>query len=113
MTRFALTLPLALLALAAPAFAQPYPHRTVSVIVPYPAGGSVDVVARLIVQKLNESLGATFIVENHAGGAGGAVGANVVAKAAPDGYTLMLPASIHISTPFLNSKIPYDAVKDF
>src|SRR5437868_15514666 len=101
------------LALAAPALAQPYPSRTVSVIVPYPAGGSVDVVARLLVQKLNESLGANFIVENRAGGAGGAVGANVVAKAPPDGYTLMLSASIHLITPFLNSKIPYDAVKDF
>lgn len=104
---------LALLGLAAPLAAQPYPHRTVSVIVPYPAGGSVDVVARLVVQKLNESMGQNFIVENRAGGAGGAVGANVVAKAAPDGYTLMLSASIHIITPFLNSKIPYDAVKDF
>src|SRR5437763_11572574 len=102
-----------LLALAVPALAQPYPNRTVSVIVPYPAGGSVDVVARLLVQKLNESMGANFIVENRAGGAGGAVGANVVAKATPDGYTLMLSASIHIITPFLNSKIPYDAVKDF
>jgi tripartite-type tricarboxylate transporter receptor subunit TctC len=72
-----------LIALAStlPALAQPYPSRTVSVVVPYPAGGSVDVVARLIVQKLNESLGANFIVENRAGGAGGAVGANTVAKA--------------------------------
>jgi tripartite-type tricarboxylate transporter receptor subunit TctC len=104
---------LALLALAAPALAQPYPSRTVSVIVPFPAGGSVDVVARLLVQKLGESLGANFIVENRAGGAGGAVGANAVAKAAPDGYTLMFTASIHVITPFLNSKIPYDAVKDF
>ena len=104
---------LVLLGLALPATAQPYPHRTVSVIVPYPAGGSVDVVARLVVQKLSESMGANFIVENRAGGAGGAVGANVVAKAAPDGYTLMLTASIHIITPFLNSKIPYDAVHDF
>src|SRR5689334_14517307 len=102
-----------MLALAAPATAQPYPNRTVSVVVPYPAGGSVDVVARLIVQKLNESMGPNFIVENRAGGAGGAIGANVVAKAAADGYTLMLTASIHIITPFLNSKIPYDAVKDF
>jgi tripartite-type tricarboxylate transporter receptor subunit TctC len=102
-----------LLAFATPALAQPYPNRTVSVIVPYPAGGSVDVVARLIVQKLNESMGPNFIVENRAGGAGGAIGANVVAKAAPDGYTLMLTASIHIITPFLNSKLPYDAVKDF
>src|SRR4051794_5940210 len=99
--------------LAAPAWAQPYPNRTVSVVVPYPAGGSVDVVARLVVQKLNENMGANFIVENRAGGAGGAVGASVVAKAAPDGYTLMLTASIHIITPFINSKIPYDAVKDF
>jgi tripartite-type tricarboxylate transporter receptor subunit TctC len=96
-----------------PVAAQPYPNRSVSVIVPYPAGGSVDVVARLLVQKLNESMGQSFIVENRAGGAGGAVGANVVAKAVPDGYTLMLTASIHIITPFLNSKIPYDAVKDF
>ena len=104
---------LALLALAAPALAQPYPSRTVSVVVPFPAGGSVDVVARLLVQKLNESMGANFIVENRAGGAGGAVGANAVAKAAPDGYMLMFTASIHIITPFLNSKIPYDAVKDF
>src|ERR1051325_7248699 len=102
-----------ILALATAAMAQPYPGRTVSVVVPYPAGGSVDVVARLIVQKLNESMGPNFIVENRPGGAGGAVGANVVAKAAPDGYTLMLTASIHIITPFLNSKIPYDAVKDF
>jgi tripartite-type tricarboxylate transporter receptor subunit TctC len=108
-----LLIALALLALISPALAQPYPNRTVSVIVPYPAGGSVDVVARLLAQKLNESMGANFIVENRAGGAGGAVGANVVAKAAPDGYTLMLTASIHIITPFLNSKIPYDAVRDF
>src|SRR3954469_8011015 len=113
MKRFALTLTLVLLALAAPAFAQPYPSRTASVVVPYPAGGSVDVVARLIVQKLNESMGANFLVENRAAGAGGAVGANSVPKATPDGYTLMLTASIHIITPFLNSKIPYDAVKDF
>jgi tripartite-type tricarboxylate transporter receptor subunit TctC len=113
MKRFALVLTLALFAFAMPAFAQPYPSRTVSVVVPYPAGGSVDVVARLIVAKLNESMGANFIVENRAGGAGGAVGANSVAKAAPDGYTLMLTASIHVITPFLNSKIPYDAVKDF
>jgi tripartite-type tricarboxylate transporter receptor subunit TctC len=98
---------------AAPAIAQTYPSRTVSVVVPYPAGGSVDGVARLIVQKLNESLGQHFIVENRAGGAGGAVGANYVAKAVPDGQTLLLTASIHVITPFLNKNIPYDVVKDF
>jgi tripartite-type tricarboxylate transporter receptor subunit TctC len=109
----ALVTGLACASVLAPARAQPYPNRTVSVIVPYPAGGSVDVVARLVVQKLNESFGNMFIVENRAGGAGGAVGANVVAKAPPDGYTLMLTASIHIVTPFLNKNIPYDAVRDF
>src|ERR1044071_7268634 len=113
MKRVCALLACVLLALAAPALAQPWPNRTVSVVVPFPAGGSVDVVARLLVQKLNESMGGNFIVENRAGGAGGAVGANAVAKATPDGYTLMFTASIHIITPFLNSKIPYDAVKDF
>src|ERR1051325_10427577 len=101
------------LAFATPATAQPYPSRTVSVIVPYPAGGSVDVVARLIVQKLNETMGQSFIVENRAGGAGGAVGADVVENAVRAGYPLRLTASTHIITPFLNSKITYDAVKDF
>ena len=99
--------------LSAPAAAQTYPSRTVSIVVPYPAGGSVDGVARIISQKLNESLGQHFIVENRAGGAGGAIGANYVAKAAPDGTTLLLTASIHVITPFLNKNIPYDVVKDF
>src|SRR5438105_7459097 len=75
---------------AVPAAAQAYPSRTVSVVVPYPAGGSVDGVARIITQKLNESLGQHFIVDNRAGGAGGVVGANYVAKADPDGSTLLL-----------------------
>ncbi len=105
---------IALLATAcAPGMAQPYPSRTVSVVVPYPAGGSVDGVARIIVQKLNETLGQNFIVENRAGGAGGIVGASYVAKAAPDGHTLMLTASIHIITPFLHKQVPYDVMKDF
>jgi tripartite-type tricarboxylate transporter receptor subunit TctC len=99
--------------LSASAAAQNYPSRTVSVVVPYPAGGSVDGIARIIVQKLNESLGQHFIVENRAGGAGGVVGANYVAKAAPDGATLLLTASIHVITPFLNKNITYDVVKDF
>jgi len=95
------------------AVAQPYPNRTVSIVVPYPAGGSVDVVARLIAQKLNERFAQNFIVENRGGGASGAVGASFVARATPDGYTLMLTASIHIITPFINKSLPYDAVKDF
>lgn len=99
--------------LAVPASAQTYPNRPVSIVVPYPAGGSVDGVARIITQKLNEELGQHFIVDNRAGGAGGIVGANYVAKAAPDGSTLLLTASIHVITPFLNKTIPYDVVNDF
>jgi tripartite-type tricarboxylate transporter receptor subunit TctC len=111
--KFRYLLACALALTSVPASAQTYPNRTVNVVVPYPAGGSVDVVARLLVQKLNESLGQHFIVDNRAGGAGGMVGANVVARAAPDGYSLMLTASIHIITPFIHKNIPYDAVKDF
>lgn len=108
------TIALALLGLAAaPAMAETYPSRTVNIVVPYPAGGTVDGVARIITQKLNESLGQYFIVDNRAGGAGGIVGANYVAKAAPDGTTLLLTASIHVITPFLNKNIPYEVIKDF
>jgi tripartite-type tricarboxylate transporter receptor subunit TctC len=99
--------------LAGPAAAQNYPTRTVSLVVPYPAGGSVDGVARIVAQSLAERLGQSVIVENRAGGAGGIVGANYVAKAAPDGYTLLLTASIHVITPFLAKTMPYDVVKDF
>jgi tripartite-type tricarboxylate transporter receptor subunit TctC len=105
---------LALVAGFAPAMAQQkYPSRTVSVIVPYPAGGSVDGVARLIVQKLNETVGQHFIVENRAGGASGIVGANAVARANADGYTLLVSASVHVINPFLYKNLPYDVVKDF
>jgi tripartite-type tricarboxylate transporter receptor subunit TctC len=96
-----------------PAAAQSYPSRTVTVVVPFPPGGSVDGVARVVVQKLNESMGQHFIVENRAGGASGIVGANAVAKAAPDGYTLLVSASVHVINPFLYKSVPYDVVKDF
>ena len=102
--------------LAAPcscAAAQGYPSRTVTVVVPFPPGGSVDGVARIVVQKLNDTVGQHFIVENRAGGASGTVGANFVAKAAPDGYTLLLSASVHVINPFLYRNVPYDVVKDF
>jgi tripartite-type tricarboxylate transporter receptor subunit TctC len=104
------------LALVAPmrtASAENYPSRTVTVVVPFPAGGSVDGVARILVQKLNETAGQHFIVENRAGGASGIVGANAVAKAAPDGYTLLISASVHVINPFLYKSVPYDVVRDF
>lgn len=108
----ALVMALSLIAVS-PAAAQTYPSRTVSVIVPYPPGGSVDGVARILVQKLNETLGQYFIVENRAGGASGTVGATAVARAAPDGHTLMVSASVHVINPFLYKTVPYDVVKDF
>jgi tripartite-type tricarboxylate transporter receptor subunit TctC len=114
--RLALTSALAI-ALAVPfaaaATAQNYPSRTVTVVVPFPAGGSVDGVARILVQKLNETMGQHFIVENRAGGASGIVGANAVAKAAPDGYTLLVSASVHVINPLLYKSVPYDVVHDF
>jgi tripartite-type tricarboxylate transporter receptor subunit TctC len=107
-------LAIALVALApTPTTAQTYPSRTVTVVVPFPAGGSVDGVARILVQKLNETVGQHFIVENRAGGASGNVGANAVAKAAPDGYTLLVSASVHVISPFLYKSVPYDVVRDF
>src|SRR5580693_8469286 len=95
------------------ASAQDYPARTVTVIVPFPPGGSVDGVARIIVDQLNQTVGPHFIVENRAGGASGNVGANVVAKADPDGYTLLLTASLQVVNPFLYKSVPFDVVKDF
>jgi tripartite-type tricarboxylate transporter receptor subunit TctC len=99
-------------ALAAGA-AEPYPVRTVTIVVPYPAGGSVDGVARHLSEELAERLKASVVVENRAGGAGGIVGAATVARASPDGATLMLTASIHVVTPFLFKHVPYDVVRDF
>ena len=99
--------------LAGPAQAQDYPNRQVTFVVPYPAGGGLDLLARLIGQRLAERLGKPFVVENRAG-AGTVIGANSVAKAAPDGYTIMLGTS----TPFainvtLHKNLPYDPAKDF
>jgi tripartite-type tricarboxylate transporter receptor subunit TctC len=102
----------ALLAAATPASAQNYPSRSITIVIPFPAGGSADTLARLIGQKLSESLGQAVVVENKPG-AGGNLGTDAVAKAAPDGYTLLLaPSSIAIA-PSLYSKLPFDPIKDF
>ena len=93
--------------------AESFPTRGVKLVVPYPAGGGVDGVARLIAEKLMAQWGHPVIVENRAGGVGGIVGASYVARANPDGYTLMLTASIHVVTPFLRKTMPYDVVADF
>ena len=93
--------------------AGPYPNRTVKVINPFPPGSPVDVVARLLSQKLQEAWSQSVIVDSKAG-AGGTVGADFVAKSAPDGYTLLVTsASTHVIAPALRKTMPYDANKDF
>ena len=97
---------------AAPATAQTWPARPVRVIVPFAPGGGVDTVTRLLAQKLTEQTGASFVVENRAGG-GGIVGAEFVAKAAPDGYTLLTSAPEFSVNPGVRSKLPYDPIGGF
>jgi tripartite-type tricarboxylate transporter receptor subunit TctC len=92
--------------------AQAYPTRLVRVIVPYPAGGPNDTVARIITQKLSERWGQPFVIENIPTGAGN-VGTTLAAKAPPDGYTIVVVTSSFIINPGLYSKIQYDPVKDF
>jgi tripartite-type tricarboxylate transporter receptor subunit TctC len=100
-------------AVTANAQAQTYPVKTVRIVVPFAAGGGTDIIARLVAQKLTESLGQTFIVDNRAG-ANGIIGTELVAKAPADGYTLMLGTSAtHAINPTFYSKLSYDAVKEF
>ena len=95
------------------AFGQPYPNRTIRLVVPFPAGGTTDILARAASQKLTESLGQPVVVDNRPG-AGGNIGADMVAKSAPDGYTLLMgTVGTHAINASLYSKMPYDHVKDF
>ncbi len=102
----------AILLSAASVAAQPYPLRPIRLIVPFPAGGGTDIVGRVLGQKLHESLGQPVIIDNR-GGAGGTLGTAVVAKAAPDGYTLLLTPTSHVINPSIYAKLPYDTEKDF
>ncbi len=94
------------------AYAQTYPGRPVRMIVPYPPGGPTDVLARIVAVKLSEALGQPFAIDNKAG-ASGMIGSAEVAKAAPDGYTLLGNASIHVINPSLYPKAAFDAIADF
>ncbi len=101
------------LAAVAQSAVQNYPAKAVRLVVPFPAGGATDIFARTLSQKLGEKLGTSIVVENRPG-AGGTIGADLVAKAAPDGYTLLLAtSSTHSIGPTLNPKVPYSVLRDF
>jgi tripartite-type tricarboxylate transporter receptor subunit TctC len=108
-----LAAPLIALVQSFPALAQAWPSKPIRLVVPYPPGGSTDLLARTIAQKVGEALGQQVIVDNRAG-AGGMLGSEIVARAAPDGYTLLLgTGATHGLTLLLSKAIPYDPVKDF
>jgi tripartite-type tricarboxylate transporter receptor subunit TctC len=94
------------------AIAQPWPNKPIKFIVPFAAGGVADVVTRAVTPKLSEALGQPIVIENK-GGAGGTLGTSQGARAAPDGYTFIVPAASHTTTPSLYSKLDFDPVKDF
>ena len=102
----------ALMGASALAMAQAWPARPVKMIIPFPPGGTLDTVGRLLAQKLGEQTGQSFVVENRAGGQG-MIGADAVAKAPADGYTLLFNASTFTTTPMVVKSAPYDVAKDF
>jgi tripartite-type tricarboxylate transporter receptor subunit TctC len=103
----------AVLALSASAaLAQGYPNKPVKLIVPFAPGGFTDVVARILGQKLSATMGQQFVIENKAG-AGSIIGTDFVAKAAPDGYTLVMVSTTHVISPWIYKSMPYDPIKSF
>jgi len=110
-------LPAALLVICAVspslAHAQNYPNKTIRMIVPFPAGGATDIVARLVAQKLGDAMGQQVIVDNR-GGAAGTIGSDLAAKSPPDGYTILIgTSSTHAIAQSLYAKLPYDSIRDF
>jgi tripartite-type tricarboxylate transporter receptor subunit TctC len=102
----------AALAVSTVAAGQGYPNKVVKIVVPYPPGGTVDTVARVIAARLSDNLGQQFIVDNRPG-ANGTIGSNAVAKSPADGYTLLLQAPTLVAAPLLMANVPYDIEKDF
>jgi tripartite-type tricarboxylate transporter receptor subunit TctC len=113
LTRRAMMMAAALAAVALPAAAQDYPTQPVTLVIPFAAGGSTDVVGRIIAERMAQELGQQVVVENRAG-AGGSLGAGTVARAAPDGYTILMgTVATHALNPLILAQSPYDPVKDF
>src|SRR5689334_11170001 len=107
-----IALALALLLANAAAWPQAYPAHPVRVIVPYGVGGPADIYARFLGQKLQETMKQAFVIEDHPGG-GAIVGTDIVAKSAPDGYTLLMMSNTHTVNETLFTKKPYELMRDF
>ncbi len=112
MRRWKSVLLAALAAFAAPAGAQSFPNKPVHVIISFTPGSSTDIVGRIVMNKLSEIWGQPVVPENRAG-AGGSIGSAAVAKATPDGYTLLVNSNAHSVNPAIYAKLPYDTLKDF
>ena len=91
--------------------AQAYPTKPVRIVVSWPPGGSNDVVARVMAQRLTENLGQSFVIDNRAG-ATGTIGSDLVVKSPPDGYTILVNSATHVANPHIYKKLPYDTMKD-
>ena len=102
----------AALIMAGVASAQPFPSKSVHILVPYPPGGGVDVLTRTLADVVSKTWGQSIVVENRPG-AGGVIASQAIATSAPDGYTLIMVASGHATNPFLYPKLPYDTFRDF
>ncbi|MCS4293198.1 tripartite-type tricarboxylate transporter receptor subunit TctC [Comamonas sp. BIGb0152] len=102
----------AALALATSGIAQTYPNKAVRVVIPFPPGGTLDVVGRMLGQKLSEQMGQPVVIENKPG-ASGVIGGETVARAPADGYTLLFSASTHVTAPMTLKSVPYNVTQDF
>ena len=94
------------------AYAEPYPNKSVKIIVPFGPGGFTDVVARVLAQKLTAAMGQAFVIENKPG-AGSTIGTAAAAKSDPDGYTLVMVSTTHVISPWIIKGLPYDPIKSF
>ena len=112
LNRFSVSIFFAILLLAGVAAAQNYPAKTVRVVIPWPPGGSNDIVGRVVFQKVSEQTGQQFVIDNR-GGAAGTIGADLVAKSPPDGYTIMVHSATHVANSHIYKSLPYDTLKDF
>ena len=111
-TVFKMAVAAALAAALFPVAAQNYPTKTIRMVIPFAAGGNTDIIGRIFAPKMAEIIGQQIIIDNR-GGAGGTIGTEVVKRAAPDGYTILMASAGHTINPAMIKKLPYDSVKDF